>query len=478
MKKIKNKRLGLLVENFLVYGLGSVLSKLVPLVMLPIVTSLMPNSTYYGISDLSNMIVSFGSAVAVMGMYDAMFRMYFEKEQIDYKIEICSSSLVFTCINGLMIMGILLIFRNYLTSLILGDVKYIKVYYLSIISLFLNAMATIVTAPTRMENKKSLFVVANIITPIIGYSVSIPLLLHENYLYALPVSSMITASATVAFFLINNRNWFDCKSVSLVLIKKMLKIGAPLMPAFLLYWIFSYFDRLMIGKILGNDYVGIYAIGARVASISQFIYTAFSSGWQYFAFSTMKDKDQIELTTKIFEYLGLISFLIFLGIAPFSKLIFELFFRGDYVMGYKVFPYLFLSPLLLMMYQTVINQFLIIKKTWPSTIILSFGAIINIFFNYLLISRIGIEGAAIATLLGYTVCTIIAAIVLKNMKLLILSKKLIVMVLVFILYIIIWRLYLIDSILLSIILSIIVACIFLVLYKNETINIIKKVRKG
>lgn len=250
------------------------------------------------------------------------------------------------------------------------------------------------------------------------------------------------------------------------------------MPAFLLYWIFSYFDRLMIGKILGNDYVGIYAIGARVASISQFIYTAFSSGWQYFAFSTMKDKDQIELTTKIFEYLGLISFLIFLGIAPFSKLIFELFFRGDYVMGYKVFPYLFLSPLLLMMYQTVINQFLIIKKTWPSTIILSFGAIINIFFNYLLISRIGIEGAAIATLLGYTVCTIIAAIVLKNMKLLILSKKLIVMVLVFILYIIIWRLYLIDSILLSIILSIIVACIFLVLYKNETINIIKKVRKG
>ena len=40
---------------------------------------------------------------------------------------------------------------------------------------------------------------------------------------------------------------------------------------------------------------------------SQMIYMAFAGGWQYFAFSTMKDKNQVESNSFIFEILGVIS---------------------------------------------------------------------------------------------------------------------------------------------------------------------------
>ena len=56
------KKLKLFLENFLIYGFGGIISKLVPLVMVPIVTRLMPNSSYFGISDMSNTVVSFGSS--------------------------------------------------------------------------------------------------------------------------------------------------------------------------------------------------------------------------------------------------------------------------------------------------------------------------------------------------------------------------------------------------------------------------------
>ena len=79
----------LFIENFLVYGLGGIISKIIPLIMVPIVTRLMPDTTYYGISDLSNTVVSFGSAIAVMGMYDAMYRMFFEKDEDSYKKTVC-----------------------------------------------------------------------------------------------------------------------------------------------------------------------------------------------------------------------------------------------------------------------------------------------------------------------------------------------------------------------------------------------------
>ena len=77
-------RVKLLLSNFLVYGFGGIISKLVPLIMVPIITRLMPNSYYYGLSDLSTTIVSLFCALAVMGMYDAMFRMFFEKKDEDY----------------------------------------------------------------------------------------------------------------------------------------------------------------------------------------------------------------------------------------------------------------------------------------------------------------------------------------------------------------------------------------------------------
>lgn len=75
---IMNK-LQLFIENFLIYGLGGIIGKFVPLIMVPIVTRMMPNSEYYGISDLSNTIISLASALAILGMYDAMYRLFLKK---------------------------------------------------------------------------------------------------------------------------------------------------------------------------------------------------------------------------------------------------------------------------------------------------------------------------------------------------------------------------------------------------------------
>ena len=75
----------LFVENFLIYGFGGIISKIIPLIMVPIVTRIMPNSYFYGINDLTNTLISFGSAIGIMGMYDAMYRLFFENTDQDYQ---------------------------------------------------------------------------------------------------------------------------------------------------------------------------------------------------------------------------------------------------------------------------------------------------------------------------------------------------------------------------------------------------------
>lgn len=56
----------LFLENFFIYGFGSAISKVIPFIMLPIVTRLISDTKYYGISDLSSTIVVLASAVGVM----------------------------------------------------------------------------------------------------------------------------------------------------------------------------------------------------------------------------------------------------------------------------------------------------------------------------------------------------------------------------------------------------------------------------
>lgn len=41
-------------EIFFIYGFGSAISKVIPFIMLPIVTRLIPDTKYYGVSDLSS----------------------------------------------------------------------------------------------------------------------------------------------------------------------------------------------------------------------------------------------------------------------------------------------------------------------------------------------------------------------------------------------------------------------------------------
>ena len=230
------------------------------------------------------------------------------------------------------------------------------------------------------------------------------LLIRRGYSYRGMVYGMVvTAIVSLLFFAAINRREFDLRLWNKAASSQLLRIAAPFAPVSLAYWAFRSADKLMITHMLGLSQVGIYSFGTKVSYISQLIYSAFAGGWHYFAFSTMRDRDQVELTSKVLEYLGAISFFATFFVCLLDDWIFELFFEGDYVKGVEVFPYLFLSPLILMLFQTASNQFLVVKKSGLSTLCIAAGLAVNLALNYFCIRYFGIRGAALATFMGYAV---------------------------------------------------------------------------
>ena len=186
---MKKSKIKLFLENFLVYGFGGIISKIIPLIMVPIVTRLMPNSSYYGISDLSNTVIQFGSALAIMGMYDAMYRMFFESENLDYRKELCSTALFLTIGTSIIVCLIMIILKDVISKFVFGSNQYEYLVYITAIATLIGSTNSIVSAPTRMQNKRWIYLIMNTLSSVFSYSIAIPLLLMGYYIIALPLAA-------------------------------------------------------------------------------------------------------------------------------------------------------------------------------------------------------------------------------------------------------------------------------------------------
>lgn len=470
-------KLKLFIENFLVYGLGGIISKIIPLIMVPVVTRLMPSSDYYGLSDLSNTVVQFASAFAVMGMYDAMYRMFFEKEDDEYKKNICSTAFTFTLFTSAVVFLLLIIFKKQIAQYFFSDTKYAYIVYLSAMAALVGATNSIIAAPTRMQNKRKIFLVTNTVSPLLSYAISIPMLLAGYYTIALPLAAVVSGATMELAFWIMNKEWFSLRRFDKNLLKQLLVIAIPLLPNFLIYWVFNSCDKVMITNMIGIGEAGIYSVGSKLGHASQLIYTAFAGGWQYFAFSTMKEDNQVKSNSMIFEYLGIISFVATAFVCALAYPLFKILFTEQYITGYIVAPYLFLAPLLQMLFQVAANQFLVVKKTWPNLFILSVGAVANVAINYFLIPVLGIEGASLATLKGYFISDVICAIVLCKMKLMVVEKKFIEATLGMVAFFIIWRVFIPSNIVSGLGLALVFCLYCILLYKNDVKKLRKMIRK-
>ena len=109
--------------------------------------------------------------------------------------------------------------------------------------------------------------------------------------------------------------------------------------------------------------------------------------------------------------------------------------------------------------------------------ILLSGAIINVILNLTLIPVIGIEGASIATLIGYAVSDIVCVIVLCKMKLMVVSFRFIVSTLLMMAFFFIWRLFIPENLLSGVSLAVLLTVIYMIMYKEELLLILDKLKR-
>ena len=83
-----------------------------------------------------------------------------KKEDEDYKKSICSTALVFTLGTSLVVFGLMILLRDYIAEFFLKDRGLANLIYIVAIATLVGGTNSIVSAPTRMQNKRKVFLIS------------------------------------------------------------------------------------------------------------------------------------------------------------------------------------------------------------------------------------------------------------------------------------------------------------------------------
>ncbi|MGS2740337.1 lipopolysaccharide biosynthesis protein [Sinomicrobium sp. M5D2P17] len=405
-----------LFKHTFIYGLATVLPRMLNFILVPLYTDILPKEEYGELNIVYSWIALF-NVILAYGMETAFFRFFNAEENSAKVVSTSFSSIVFTTLLFLLTA---LSMRGLLAEWADIDTEYI-VYTIWILAL--DAFAIIPFARLRAMQKPLVYTYIKIgnVAVNLGLNVFFLVLLPAlasgdeknmwDYLYVedfqiayIFISNLVASALTFLVLVPGFRNikWHFDK----VLWKRMMHYAWPVLIAGLAYTVNEVFDRLLLDYLLPEDIakgeVGVYTACYKIATFMTLYATAFRLGVEPFFFSYAKNKNAPETYALITQYFVIFGACILLGVMVYIDILKVLLIRNEtYWEALGIVPMVILANLCLGIYHNLSVWYKVTDKTRYGAYISVIGAVITLALNFILIPLIGYNGSAITTLAAY-----------------------------------------------------------------------------
>ena len=194
--------------------------------------------------------------------------------------------------------------------------------------------------------------------------------------------------------------------VNLGEIKIILRDSWPLLFSGLMIMIYMRADQIMIGQMIGNTEVGIYATAVRFAEMWNFIPMAVASSTLPSIVSVAHDEKTMYVRLqKLYNMTALLTYTIAIILTLVAYPLVHILLGSAYVRAIPMLIVLAWSGVFTGL--GVARSSFLTAMNWPKVHLLTvfLGCIVNLTLNFLLIPRFGGLGAAIASLAAYWFAT-------------------------------------------------------------------------
>ena len=186
-------------------------------------------------------------------------------------------------------------------------------------------------------------------------------------------------------------------------IREIYKLSIIAMLMFLMMTLNYNLDTIMLKQISTNYSVGLYSVGVTLANMLWLIPDAFKDVMFHKTAKEDSIKD-IVLSIKFNIYLALF---IILGFVILGKWFIKFMYGIEYIEAYNVTVMLFVGSLSMIIYKLIHPLYISKGKQSIVLAILFISVVSNVIINLLLIPKFDIIGAAIASVVSYTICSMI-----------------------------------------------------------------------
>lgn len=388
-----------LFRDSVIYAVPALLSRGLALLLIPLYTRVLSPADY-GSLDLFLLFAHIVKLTVALEVSQGVARFYSAERDASRKIIYASSAFWFTFVVYTVFAFVMWMNADNVANVLMGQAGLATAFRLGIIFIWLQGIFYLVQSQFRFELRPKNYAVVSILMSVVtgGCAVwfTIGLDLGLNGL----LSGMIVgtaAGAVLGLWWLRSSFRFCFRSSFL---KEMLVFSAPLVLSSVAVWATLYIDRIMINHFLTVSDVGLYGLGHRVASIAGLVMIGFQGALTPLIYANHHKPETPAQLAKIFRIFVAFSLLIFLFLALFSGALIGLIAPADYLSASSVVVLLVPAVLLGNMYIFAPGA-AIAKKTGIFAKINLLGACLNAVLNYLLIPKLGIEGASLATLLSY-----------------------------------------------------------------------------
>jgi O-antigen/teichoic acid export membrane protein len=386
-----------LASESAIYGLPSVVSRAVSLLLIPVYTRVfMP--TDYGVMSMIDVTIAFLLPLVVLGLDAASYRWYYDTEDsVDRKHTISSWLWAQTATS--ILAGLLLIFvAPWFSKIFIRQTGYFTIFMICAVSLPVRAPISVLMRFFRMQRKPMNSIVFSIcqilLTPILTILLVVGL---KKGVLGIYLADLVVQSLGMVASVAILRDWISPFNFQFLRLKQMLAYSFPLVPSSIASWVVSVSDRYFVSLYRDLSEVGLYQIGISIASVINIVVIAFHTAWVVFALSIKDKPEASRVYAAVMEIFLLVACFIALGLTLFAPEALRILTTPAYYSAYNVVGILTLGFIFTELYQIFAIGLSIEKKMGPIGIAISIAAGINILMNFILIPHMGRMGAAIAT---------------------------------------------------------------------------------
>lgn len=370
----------------------------------------------FGVFTYSNSIVAMFMPIAMMGLNDIIIKELVKNGDKNQHNQILGTSFIIKLSSGVIAFILVLI------SILLFQNNSQTIYLILIFSLHLIIQSFDVFDLHFQSQVKSKFAVyARLIALIISNIIKIILIVTD--------SELIWFAGVVIFeFFITNimyGYYYNLINQSILkwrfnmeLAKKYLSSSWPLFLSGLMYVFYIRIDQIMVKEILGNKSAGIYAVAISLSEVWYFVPQIIASSlFPAILQSKLKSKNlYTKRLTHLYFILFWIAIIIALGMTLFGDFIISQLYGESYRESFTILN-IYIWSNVFFFFTTVSSKWLISENLYLYSFYRNaIGAAVNIILNFILLNTLGLIGAAISTLISYSVVGLFYDLVNKKLR--------------------------------------------------------------